>query len=126
MAEQTPKPIFFSNYTVVVPFEGEYAIYNKLNGAIVLLEQANVIEDKMGHWLCVAADQDIITYLNDNQFFVSDEYVQNIIRSENQLVEDYNDVTLVISTTELCNCKCSYCYQRSWPHTILLDMQASK
>ena len=121
MAEQTPKPIFFSNYTVVVPFEGEYAIYNKINGAIVLLEQANVIEDKRGHWLCVAADQDIITYLNDNQFFVSDEYVQNIIRSENQLVEDYNDVTLVISTTELCNCKCSYCYQRSWPHTIALS-----
>ena len=121
MAEQTNNAMFFSNYTEVVPYRGEYAIYNKINGAIVLLEPTNVIENSKGRWMCAAEDQSIVDYLRDNLFFASDEYVQNLIRMQNHFTEDYDDVTLVISTTELCNCNCSYCYQYNWPHTIALS-----
>lgn len=103
----------FSNYIDVVPYKEDLALYNKINGSLVLLAPNNIILDK-NRWLCTATDKATLDFLEEHLFFVSDEYVQNIIREKSRLVEDYNNVSLVISTTELCNCKCAYCYQNHW------------
>lgn len=108
----------FGNYTEIIRYKEErYAVYNKINGKLVVLNAENIAECEQGHWLCIASDNGILKYLEDNLFFADDAYVQNIIRATNQLHEDYNDVTLVISTTEQCNCRCEYCYQHEWSHS---------
>lgn len=107
----------FSNYTDIIPYKGKYAVYNKINGALILLNSDNITKNIQGRWLCTSNEATTLQYLESNLFFVTDDYVQNMIRIVNYMKEDYNDVTLVISTTEQCNCSCKYCYQLNWPHT---------
>lgn len=111
----------FSNYADIVPYREEYAVYNKINGKLVLMESENIRKDTEGNWFCISGDAETQEYLERNLFFAKDGYVQNIIRENDKLIEDYNDVRIVISTTEACNCDCSYCYQRNWTRADLIS-----
>ena len=94
---------YFSNYIDIVAYEGEYAVYNKINGALVLLEPDCVYLDGEKRWECVTKDEKILQYLEDNLFFTNEEDIQKQIVLANIPQEDYNDVRLVISLTEICS-----------------------
>lgn len=53
---------YFSNYIDIVAYEGEYAVYNKINGALVLLEPGCVYLDDEKRWECVTKDEKILQY----------------------------------------------------------------
>ncbi len=107
---------YFSNYIDIVAYEGEYAVYNKINGALVLLEPGCVYLDDEKRWECVTKDEKILQYLEGNLFFTNEEDIQRQIVLANIPQKDYNDIRLVISLTEICNCACAYCYQLDWNH----------
>lgn len=106
--------LFLGNYNEVIPYKGSFAAFNKINGALILLDPNNIEQVHDGRWALNIEDEDTLQYLKQNDFLLSDEYVQNLIRQINFPHEDYSDVTLVISLTELCNCSCKYCYQLGW------------
>lgn len=103
----------FSKYMEIIPYENRIAVYNKINGALILLNPEN-IEKHSGYWKYNVEDEEIAEYLQNNLFFASDEYIQSLICDKSQIKEDYNDVILIVSTTEICNCSCLYCYQNNW------------
>lgn len=113
----------FSNYTEILPYKGRIAIYNKINGQLVVMDADKMEQKTDDKWSLTINDVGILRYLIDNLFFLSDDQVQDKLCDVNRLEEDYSDVTLVISTTERCNCDCAYCYQHAWPHTCALSNQ---
>lgn len=105
----------FSNYVDILPYRDRFAAYNKINGELILLDPCNIM-NQQDRWLCVSHDENMIDYLENHLFFACDEYVQALIKENDYPIEDYNNVQLVISVTELCNCRCLYCYQLNWMH----------
>lgn len=104
---------YLSNYIEVIPYNGSWILWNKLNGSLVQLEQEKLLECN-NKFQVVAKEPDIINYLDEHLFFIQDKYVQDEIRKHAKPYEDYEDINVVISVTEKCNCECRYCYQSEW------------
>lgn len=109
--------ILFSNYLEIFAYRDEFAIFNKMNGALVLLSPENIRQNSSKQWVCTSTDNRTLSYLKENLFFVSNEYVQKLIYDADHPNTNYNDVLLIVGTTERCSCGCSYCYELDWPKT---------
>ena len=88
-----------------------------MNGALVLLSPENIRQNSSKQWVCTSTDNRTLSYLKENLFFVSNEYVQKLIYDADHPNTNYNDVLLIVGTTERCSCGCSYCYELDWPKT---------
>ena len=108
-----------SNYVEVISYQSDWLLWNKLNGILIQLEKQNLLEEA-GQYKLVTEDSEITAYFQENQFFATDSEVQNEIRRNAVPYENYDDVVIVISVTEKCNCACQYCYQRNWKKKQLL------
>ena len=102
-----------SNYVEVIPYKGEYVLYNKINGILVTLEN-EYIQKKSKSYNLDTQDYNIYKFLDDNDFFVTDSAVRDYISNYAIPREIGESVNVVISLTEKCNCSCNYCYQFDW------------
>lgn len=99
-----------SNYVEIIKYKGQLALWNKLNGVLILLENKHLIMKNGVNYLS-SKDDEIFKYFEENLFFVEDEYVRNIIRKN---IFNKKEIKITLSPTEKCNCHCSYCYQCDW------------
>ena len=106
-----------SNYSEVIPYNGQYAVFNKVNGALIMLPQSTLVQDESHKWWVNSEREETVKYLKESLFVVDDAEVQARIRKLASGDEDYSNMQIEISVTELCNCQCKYCYQCSWDKT---------
>lgn len=106
-----------SNYVEIIKYKKQIALWNKLNGLLILLENEHIVSEN-GIFYLSTKDNEILKYFEDNLFLVKDEYVQNKIREGSF---NKNEIKITLSPTERCNCQCKYCYQCDWNYEDALD-----
>lgn len=111
-----------SKYIEVIPYKENYALYNKLNGILITIE-SKFIKIKNNDYILKTKNDEIFNYLESKKFFIDDLTVRKYIINEYSIPKETgNDVNIVISLTEKCNCSCKYCYQLSWDkNSCMLD-----
>lgn len=109
-----------SKYIETIPYNHEYILFNKINGSILLFDNDQIENVKNDYWIKVKNYTEL-NILNENNFFISDIKVHEMIRKNLIKKSIFNDINITISTTELCNIRCKYCYQHSWDKLEKLD-----
>ncbi len=90
-----------------------YLLFNKLNEMIVEFETKYICARKDGFFVNTV-DRDDLDELENNDFFITDELVQDRIRKMEASRNVTNITNITISVTEQCNLRCRYCYQLQW------------
>ncbi|WP_150844465.1 MULTISPECIES: 4Fe-4S cluster-binding domain-containing protein [unclassified Clostridium] len=102
-----------SNYVEIIKTDMGYLLFNKLNEMIVEFETKYICARKDGFFVNTV-DRDDLDELENNDFFITDELVQDRIRKMEASRNVTNITNITISVTEQCNLRCRYCYQLQW------------
>lgn len=101
-----------NKYIECIDFNDEFILFNKINGAIILVHKANIIKLNEVYYIINESNGNIKT-LQNNGFFLEDTVIEKYIQTLNA-PHTTTDTTIVISLTEICNLDCRYCYQHKW------------
>lgn len=115
-----------SHYNILIPKEDALAIFNTNNGKMVkyIGKDAKCVKRFLEKEILEESDDDLFYNLKNNKFIVQYEYDE--IELINQLEKSQNFgpyLDLIILTTEQCNFRCIYCYEKFNKGKMLLDTQ---